>query len=243
MIFCLIFFGWSLDTLVKDLEPTGEVLSIHITIDQAAWKFMYEDGQSTRFLYVHAGQTVKLLIGSDVHQQNLDQDRSIFNYRYHTGSTPKRQSPVVLELKHSGSHQASCQEKCNPKLLSILSKVRIISADDFSKRRDKGFETDINKKSLEEQGEELSAQHNCESCHSLNDDTQLSGPPLWKIFGRHGVTETGDRFVANEAYLRESLVDPQAKIVKGFPNSMPSFKEDFNNTQLDAMIAFMKSLK
>jgi len=95
---------------------------------------------------------------------------------------------------------------------------------------------------LIEQGRELARQFGCLGCHST-DGTKLIGPSWKGLFGREETLADGTTVTVDEAYLKESILDPNAKIVQGFsPNMMPSYRDRLSGEEIEALIAFIKSL-
>ncbi|MGH7793127.1 MAG: c-type cytochrome, partial [Thermodesulfobacteriota bacterium] len=94
----------------------------------------------------------------------------------------------------------------------------------------------------EKLGEKLYKERGCNACHSIDGSTLVG--PTWKgVFG-HEVTMTdGSTVIADENYMRQSIVEPQAKMVKGFGPVMPSFKGILSDAEVDAIIAYIKTLK
>ena len=90
-------------------------------------------------------------------------------------------------------------------------------------------------------GQKLFQQLGCSSCH--RSDTQGRGPNLTGVFGKPVLLEDGRTVVADENYVRESILNPSAKIVSGFKNIMPSFQGVVNEEQLLSLIAYVKSLQ
>lgn len=82
----------------------------------------------------------------------------------------------------------------------------------------------------------------CLACHSA-DGSQLVGPTWKGLYGHEVELEDGSKVVADDAYIRESIVDPMKKIVKGYPPSMPPFGAMLTEEQMDDIIEFIKSLK
>jgi len=87
----------------------------------------------------------------------------------------------------------------------------------------------------------------CVACHS-NDGTLLGKVgPTWKaLFGNERVFADGSKTVANEAYVRESIREPAAKVVRGFEKSdtgMPSYEGVISDAQIEALILYIKTLK
>ena len=91
-----------------------------------------------------------------------------------------------------------------------------------------------------EKGMQLAQSNGCLSCHSVTGE-KIVGPSWKGLYGSPQELEAGATVTADEAYLKESIVNPGAKIVKGFPNVMPPYKT-LNDEQLDAIIAYIKSL-
>src|SRR6185437_10136041 len=95
--------------------------------------------------------------------------------------------------------------------------------------------------SLASTGQKLFQQLGCGSCH--RSDTQGRGPNLVGVFGKPVLLEDGRTVTADENYVRESILNPGAKIVAGFKNIMPSFQGVVNEEQLLSLIAYVKSLQ
>jgi cytochrome c oxidase subunit 2 len=95
--------------------------------------------------------------------------------------------------------------------------------------------------SLASTGEKLFQQLGCGSCH--RSDTQGRGPNLVGVFGKPVLLEDGRTVTADENYIRESILNPGAKIVAGFKNIMPSFQGVVNEEQLLSLVAYVKSLQ
>lgn len=88
----------------------------------------------------------------------------------------------------------------------------------------------------------LLSQRLCVSCHSFDGSPGVG--PTWKgLFGHEVELSDGKKVVADENYLRESILEPQAKVVKGFQPVMPSFQGQLTEEQIADIIEFIKSLK
>ncbi|HET7091070.1 MAG TPA: cytochrome c [Anaerolineae bacterium] len=97
--------------------------------------------------------------------------------------------------------------------------------------------------SLEVQGKQLAGELGCLACHST-DGTQRSGPTFKGLFGATVPLQDGSTVIVDEAYLRESILGPNAKIRQGFSaGSMPAYEGRVSPAEIDALIAYIKSLK
>jgi len=94
--------------------------------------------------------------------------------------------------------------------------------------------------SLASNGEQLFQQLGCATCHRF--DTQGRGPNLIGIFGKPVLLDDGRTVVADENYVRESILNPGAKIVSGFKPIMPTFQGQVSEENLMALVAYIKSL-
>lgn len=92
-----------------------------------------------------------------------------------------------------------------------------------------------------DRGRELFASMGCEACHGLAGEAKI-GPPLNGVAGDVRTFEDGSSGIADDGYLRRSIVDPQAQVVAGYPGSMPSFEPLLAPEDLDALVAFLRSI-
>lgn len=93
---------------------------------------------------------------------------------------------------------------------------------------------------LVDRGRQLAESNACLACHSISGEV-LTGPTWLNLFGKTETLEDGSQVVVDEEYIRESIRNPAAKVVKGFPAVMPSFSA-LSDQDIDAIIAFIKSL-
>ena len=94
---------------------------------------------------------------------------------------------------------------------------------------------------LAQQGEEAFQRNGCYACHSIS-GAVLVGPSLQAIYGHEQPLDDGTSVVADDDYIRESIVEPQAKIVKGFPGSMPAYGQLLSDEDVTALVEYVKSL-
>ena len=91
--------------------------------------------------------------------------------------------------------------------------------------------------------QELFEKRNCVACHSINGSSSKNGPSLKGLFGAHVALASGEAIVADEDYIRESIESPATKIVKGFAPIMPMYRGLLKEEDLNALVAYIKSLK
>jgi cytochrome c oxidase subunit 2 len=98
------------------------------------------------------------------------------------------------------------------------------------------------KEPLHERGERVVKGAGCLNCHAV-DGKEKIGPNLRGLYGSKVPLEGGQSVTADEEYLRESIVDPGAKVVKGYPNVMPTFKTSMPPDDVRATVEYLKTLK
>ena len=94
--------------------------------------------------------------------------------------------------------------------------------------------------SLSGTGQKLFQQYGCATCH--RSDTQGRGPNLAGVFGKPVLLDDGRTVIADENYIRESILNPGAKVVSGFKPIMPTFQGQLSEEQLMALVEYVKSL-
>ena len=136
----------------------------------------------------------------------------------------------------------------------MLAKVKVLEADDFE-AWEQGVAApptgglmpaaqaaEAPQKTPAELGQALYAAKGCNACHSV-DGSQIVGPSFKGIFGTEVELMDGKKVKVDENYIRESMMEPNAKIVKGFTPMMPTFKGQLSAEDVNNVIAFIKSLK
>ena len=95
---------------------------------------------------------------------------------------------------------------------------------------------------LAARGAELFQANGCHACHSLGED-RIIGPGLRGVYGSEQPMADGGTVLADEDYLRQSILEPQARIVAGYPSSMPSYEGLIDEAGLDALVEYLRSLQ
>jgi cytochrome c oxidase subunit 2 len=163
---------------------------------------------------------------------------------------PNRETYLWFRPDQPGLYDLFCTEYCGVGHSSMITKVEVQPEAEFRKwyriEQPKPALAGAKKKpDLRSEGERLVREKGCIACHSV-DGTKKIGPTLQGVFGHHVavVTNGAEREItADEAYLRRSLFEPQADLVRGYPPVMPSQKGIVTEKETDAIIEYLKSLK
>jgi cytochrome c oxidase subunit 2 len=178
---------------------------------------------------------VKLILTSD------DVIHSFFvpDYRLKQDMVPGRYTTLYLHPDKAGTYPILCAEYCGVSHSTMRAELIVMEPDAYAAWREKkeapaGL-------SLAERGKALAEKSGCLGCHALEGKEKI-GPNFGKVFGRKVLLADGTSVTADEEYLRESILDPKAKVVKGYPAVMPTFKGSLSPEDMGAIIAYLKSL-
>ncbi len=229
----MVMFGWGAKVFFDAYRPPKGAMEIYIVGKQWMWKAQHMGGQKEiNELHVPVGRAVKLTMGSE------DVLHSFFipAFRVKADVIPGRYNVLWFTPTKPGRYHLFCAEYCGTKHSGMIGWVEVMEPTDFQAWLGGGRASD----SPAAAGEKLFQDLVCISCH--RDDAQARGPQLKGLFGHTVRLQGGATAVADEAYIRESIVNPQAKIVDGFLPIMPTFQGLVSEEQLLQLIAYVRSL-
>jgi cytochrome c oxidase subunit 2 len=221
--------------LAASVAP-AESLEIKATAQKWSWTFDYGNGKSSPGeLVVPVGKPVKMLMSS----KDVLHSFYIPLFRVKQDVIPGSYSSVWFEAVEPGETTLECTEYCGKDHSMMLAKVRVLSQEAF----DQWLNADEFKgMAPADIGAKLYTKYTCNTCHSV-DGSKIVGPTFKGIWGREEQITGADAVKVDENYIRESILNPNAKVVAGYPPVMPSFKGQLKDEQIDALIAYMKTLQ
>ena len=239
----LAMFGYGLTGYQFLRSPPAGALDVAVHSRQWSWLFEYPNGARSPDLVVPVGRDVRLTLTSD------DVIHAFYAPAFHiqVDTVPGMKTQAWFRGPSVGSYDILCAQYCGQGHSSMLAKLYVVPAQDYARWYGGGSVqlAGTTLPSLNASGAELLSQRGCLSCHSL-DGTKKIGPTFKDLFGsRVEVTTSGveRQLIADEAYIRKSILDPGADIVEGYPNIMPSGKGLLSDTELDDIVGFLKQLK
>jgi cytochrome c oxidase subunit 2 len=213
----------------------GDALEIGVTAEKGHWAFSYPDDATTvNELRVPRGRPVRLTMTSKdvVHQFFVPE------LRVQRAIVPGAASTTWFEATQAGELAMACDDYgCTGD--SARSKVLVMEQPAFKEWLD--FAGGGKNLPPEEFGKKLYQKKTCVVCHSL-DGSRIQGPSFKNVWGRTEELEGGGKVVVDSAYVRESILEPTAKIVRGYPPVMPSFKGLLKDNEISALEAFLKTV-
>lgn len=234
LIFMAVFaWGWVIFSQMRSFPDEG--LEVAVRAQSWDWSFTYKNGRTSPELVVPIGTPVKLVMTSTdvLHSFYLPA------FRVKQDVIPGRYTAIWFHPKYKGEFQIFCTEYCGDQHSAMLSKMRVVDQAEF----DEWLSNDPYKGlSLVEVGQKIFSTR-CTVCH-LPSNQRLVGPGLAGLFGKGRQFEDGTTAVADENYIRESILDPNAKTVEGFPpGQMPTFAGQLSEQEIMGVIEFIKTLK
>ena len=234
VIFMVVFaWGW---IIYHDMRtaPKG-AFEIHVVGQKWYWDFLYKSGKkSSNEFYVPVDTPVKLIMTS----RDVIHSFFIPSFRIKQDVVPGRYSSLWFEATKTGQFQVFCTEYCGDGHSAMLAKVNVMPKDEF----ETWLQTNPYKgMSIAEIGGKV-FQQKCTACHNASTEKKI-GPGLAGLFGKERVFENQASLIADENYLRESILYPRKKVVKGYPNAMTAFLGQLSEEELTGVIEYIKELK
>jgi cytochrome c oxidase subunit 2 len=196
------------------------------------WKFQHVTGQrEINELHLPLGRPVKVLIGSE------DVIHSVYfpAFRIKMDAVPGRTTTMWFTPTKVGRYHLFCAEYCGMRHSGMVGSVVVMEPAEFETWLAGGPAST----NMADAGQKLFTDLACVTCH--RDDT-ARGPRLQGLFGSTVRLAGGGTATANEEYVRESILNPHAKVVEGFQPLMPTFQGLVTEEQLNQLLAYVKSL-
>jgi len=237
-ILVMIVFVWGFRVFMDMHVVPAEATEIKVTGQKWFWTFDYPEGVNTlNELVVPVDKPVKLLMSSK------DVIHSFFvpDFRIKMDVLPNRYSVTWFEATQMGEYPLFCAEFCGDGHSDMIGTVKVVSEREYAAWLEEGSYSGEGL-SLADFGEALFSSKACITCHSI-EGKPMAGPHLNGVFGKPVPLQDGGEVIADENYIRESILEPQASIVAGFQPVMPTYQGILKDREIDALIEYIKSLK
>ncbi len=235
-LLAMIMFIWGTSLYFKNSRPPRHALDIYVTGKQWMWKFQHMAGQrEINQLHVPVGRPVKLTMASE----DVIHSLYIPAFRVKRDVVPGRYSTLWFEATKTGTYHLFCAEYCGTQHSGMGGQVVVMEPAQYEEWL--GGAALAAPQATAAMGEKLFLQYGCSTCH-LPDD-QSRAPSLQGLFGRDVHLQDADNLVADEGYIRESILNPQARIVEGFFPIMPPYQGHISEEEVLQIIAYIRSLR
>jgi cytochrome c oxidase subunit 2 len=237
LIIVIVIFYMGFTGYMDIRTAPREALEIQVVGRTWTWLFRYPNGHVDENLHVPVEEPVRLVMTSE------DVIHSLFipRFRLKMDLVPGRYSTTWFRATEPGEYNLVCAEYCGTGHSDMLASVIVHESGEFRKWLDDASNF-LKRMSPVDAGRSLYQARGCAQCHST-DGTALVGPSIKEIFGQTHQFTDGTSAEVDENYLRESIMEPAAKIRTGYPDRMPTYKGLLSDEEISAIIAFIKSLK
>ncbi len=233
--FCIVMvmFGWGATLYFTNSRAPDDAMTINVVAKQWMWKLQHPEGHSEiNELHVPLGRAVRLVMTSE----DVIHSFYVPAFRTKMDVLPGRYTTAWFQAIKTGEYHLFCAEYCGNGHSRMIGKVVVmepVAYEEWLSGAGAG-------ESMAEIGQRIFTELRCDSCH--NPDGSGRGPVLDDVFGHQVALEGGQTLTADEAYIRESILNPRAKVVAGFRPVMPTFQGQISEEQLLQLLAYVKSL-
>jgi cytochrome c oxidase subunit 2 len=234
----IIIFFWGFNDYVRAQIAPANAIEIQVKAKKWVWEFEYPDGMRTlNEIHVPVNRPVRLVMNSE------DVLHSFFvpSFRTKMDVLPGRYTEFWFDSTRAGVHQVFCTEYCGKGHSDMLARIFVENEAAYQRWLVEGDES-MKTMPLPELGKITYENAGCATCHTL--DGSRSQGPSWKgIFGHKAEFTDGTSAIVDENYIRQSILEPNAKVVRGYEPVMPTFKGLLRDRQVLGVIEYIKQVK
>jgi cytochrome c oxidase subunit 2 len=230
-------FAWGFKVYLDMNVAPANSYEILVTGQKWKWLFTYPNGHVDENLHVPVDVPVRLVLTSE----DVIHGFFIPAFRVKKDVVPGRYNKTWFRASKAGEYQLFCSLYCGTSHSDMMAKVVVHEPGGFERWLEEASNF-LTKLPPAEAGAKLFLSRGCAQCHSVDGRAGV-GPTFQKLFGSHVPIKNGDAVTADENYIRESILEPQAKIVAGFEPVMPTFKGKLKDQEITAIIEYVKTLK
>jgi cytochrome c oxidase subunit 2 len=229
----LALFVWGANAFIFLYQPPPADLEIFVVAKQWMWKTQHPGGQrEIDELHVPVGKAVRLVLASE----DVIHSFYIPAFRVKHDVLPGRYETFWFKATETGEFRLQCAEFCGTQHAHMGGRVVVMPVAAYARwLTDQGVH-----ESLARQGEGLFRKYGCSGCHGAN--SAVHAPSLAGLYGRVVQLDGGATAIADERYIRDSILLPRLQIVAGYAPVMPSFAGQIGEDDLVALVAYIQSL-
>jgi cytochrome c oxidase subunit II len=229
-LLCGVMFVWASSLYFRNSRPPTASTEVFVIGKQWMWHLQHPEGpREINELHVPVGVPIKLTMIS----QDVIHDFYIPAFRIKRDVLPSRYSSIWFQATKTGKFHLFCAQYCGADHSEMVGWVEVMTPSDYQQWLSGGMQGET----MAQGGARLYGQLGCITCHGTG-----KGPSLVGLYGKPVKLASGETVIADEVYIRESVLVPSAKIVAGYTAIMPTFKTQVNEEQILQLIAYLRSL-
>ena len=234
LLLTMVMFTWGASLYVEQRQPPANATELTVVGKQWMWKIQHAGGRrEINALHVPRGEAIKLrMISEDViHSFYLPA------FRVKMDVLPGRYTYLWFKATKSGEYPLFCAEYCGTSHSAMHGRLVVMEPAEYA-----AWLAGESAEPPAVAGRRLFERYRCQTCHEGTSEAARRCPPLVGLFGRDVALADGRTAVADESYLRESILNPAAKVVQGYSPQMPAFQGQIGEEEVLQIIAYLKSL-
>jgi cytochrome c oxidase subunit II len=229
----LIMFVWGALIYFRVYTPPANAMNIYVVGKQWMWKAEHPGGQhEINSLHVPAGRPVQITLIS----QDVFHSFSIPAFRVKREAIPGRYTSVWFEPTEPGTYHLFCTQYCGTNHSAMIGDVVVLTPEGYKK----WLADSTSGNSLAQNGERLFASLSCSACHNTRPDAR--GPSLANVYGSKLPLASGGTVTADDAYLREAILNPSQHVTQGYAPIMPTYQGQISEEGVIDLVEFIKNL-
>jgi len=228
----LFVFWWAGSADLSALVPPKGAIDVHVLAKQWMWKVEHSNGaREINELHVPINQPVRLIM------QSQDVIHSFFvpAFRMKQDVVPGRDNQTWFQATKLGTFHLLCAEYCGTDHSAMRGRIVVMRPEEYAAWLTRQPEGD----DLAHQGAALFVSRGCSGCHAGS--SNVHAPKLAGIYGRSVQLSDGRTIVADEAYIRDSILQPKRDIVAGYEPIMPSYAGILDDGEVQSLIAYIRA--
>ncbi len=230
----LFLFWWASSANLSSLAAPPHALEIHLVAKQWMWKTQHTNGaREINALHVPMNRPVHVLMSS----QDVIHSFFVPAFRVKQDVVPGRDTDIWFQASKSGTFPLLCAEYCGTNHSMMRGKFVVMRPDDYARWLTQQPEGD----DLAHEGAKLFVSQGCSGCHAAS--SNVHAPRLAGLYGRAVQLADGRTVTADDAYIRDSILQPKRDVVAGFEPIMPSFKGLLDDGEIQSLTAYIRSLQ
>ena len=230
----LVCFVWGALLYFRIYNPPTNAMDIYVVGKQWMWKAEHPGGQhEINALHVPTGRPVQLTMIS----QDVFHSFSVPDFRVKREVIPGRYTTVWFEATDPGTYHIFCTQYCGTKHSGMIGEVTVLTPEDYQK----WTQESTSGMSLAQNGERLFASMGCNACHSGT--AAARGPSLAGVYGSKLQLASGSQVLVNDAYLRDSILNPSQHVTAGYAPIMPTYQGQISEEGLIDLVEYIKTLQ
>ena len=237
LLLVFVIFVWGFKVFLDLNTPPANSYEVLVTGQKWKWLFTYPNGHVDENLHVPIDTPIRLVMTSE----DVIHSFYVPAFRIKRDVVPGRYAKAWFRATRAGEYQVFCAEYCGTGHSDMGTHVVVHEPGGFERWMTEVADF-LNKLPPAEAGERLFKARGCAQCHSV-DGAAGVGPTLKGVFGHAVPLADGRSVTADEDYVRESILEPQAKVVAGFQPVMPTYKGKLKDQEITAIAEYMKTLK